>query len=258
MSETKKELGQHWLQDDVILQSIVGSAEITADDMVLEIGPGLGTLTEKLVATGARVLCLEFDTDLIGGLKKKFSTKTNVEIVHGDIRRFNFSELPAGYKVVANIPYYLTSHLIRSLSETPNPPDRAVLLIQKEVAQRLCARPGNMSILSLTAQFYFVCSLDIEVSARYFTPPPKVDSQVIVLKRRESNLYDVDEKDFFRLIKAGFSEKRKTLRNSLSGGLCISTQQSEQVLIVSGIDPGKRAQVLSFDEWFRLYKNFNM
>lgn len=253
MTDTKKSLGQHWLHDEVILQAIVDAAEIQTGDSVLEIGPGLGTLTEKLAVTAAEITALEFDQDLIKGLKIKFINTSQVKIVEGDIRTFNYNSMPAIYKIVANIPYYLTSHLIRSISETTNPPDLAVLLIQKEVAERLCALPGQMSILSITAQFYFECSLSTFVPARFFTPPPKVDSQVVVLRRRIEKLFDLDEKDFFRLVKAGFSEKRKTLRNSLSGGLRIEKTEAEELLNIAGLVASKRAQELSLQDWFNLY-----
>ena len=255
MSETKKELGQHWLHDEAILQAIVEAANIQEEESVLEIGPGLGTLTQKLVESGAEVLALEFDRDLIRGLVKKFNTLP-VKIVEGDIRSFDFRKMAPPYKVVANIPYYLTSHLIRSMSETENPPTLAVLLIQKEVAVRLCAGAGDMSILAVTAQLYFDCLLDIEVPAHYFTPPPKVDSQVVVLRRRDTLLFDVEPSKFFRLIKAGFSEKRKTLRNSLSGGLAIEKTESESVLKGAGIDEGLRAQALSMQQWYDLYRAY--
>jgi 16S rRNA (adenine1518-N6/adenine1519-N6)-dimethyltransferase len=252
MTDTKKELGQHWLHDETILDSIVSAAEVSAGERVLEIGPGLGTLTKKLADTGADVLALEFDRDLIKGLQKKFNT-SQVKIVEGDIRSFDFRTLPAPYKVVANIPYYLTSHLIRSMSESENPPSVAVLLIQKEVAHRLCATAGDMSILAVTAQLYFDCSLSTEVPARYFTPPPKVDSQVVVMRHRDQLLFDVDPKKFFRVVKAGFSEKRKTLRNSLSGGLAISKTDAEAILRSAKIDEGLRAQALTLQQWHGLY-----
>lgn len=249
---TKKELGQHWLKDPSILTAIAEAAELTAADTVLEIGPGLGTLTSVL-ATRAHVRALEFDRDLIAKLQRTFKNNQNVDVMQGDIRTFDFSSMPAGYKIVANIPYYLTSHLIRSISETENPPAKAVLLIQKEVAERICAAPGSMSILSVTAQFYFECMQDIVVPARFFTPPPKVDSQVIVLKRRPNKLFDVDEGRFFQVVKAGFSEKRKTLRNSISGGLRISKDDAVQILERAGVSPGARAQQLSLDEWYAIY-----
>lgn len=253
MQDAKKELGQHWLQDQTILDAIVSAAEIAPDDNVLEIGPGHGSLTEKLVEAGARLTALEFDRDLLAELRRKFKN-SNAAIEHGDIRKFDFRRMTLPYKIVANIPYYLTSHLIRSISETENPPIRAVLLIQKEVAERLCAKPGEMSILAVTAQFYFDCQLDCVVPAHYFSPPPKVDSQAVVLKRRAKLPFDVNEAKFFRLVKAGFSEKRKTLRNALSGGLAISKESVEDMLNKAQVDSGLRAQALSLEAWYELYK----
>lgn len=252
MTETKKELGQHWLHDSAILRAIAEAAELQSGEVVLEIGPGLGTLTEVLASKGAAVTALEFDQDLIKGLERKFNT-SQVKIEQGDVRTYNFINLPSKYKIVANIPYYLTSHLIRSISESANPPTLAVLLIQKEVAERLCAEAGQMSILAVTAQFYFECELDIEVPAHFFTPPPKVDSQVVVLRRRASKLFDVNEKDFFRVVKAGFSEKRKTLRNSLSGGLHLPKDDAVMLLQQAGLNPTSRAQELSLHDWYKLF-----
>ncbi len=256
MSQPKKELGQHWLQDEGILNAIVEAGKVTANDNVLEIGPGLGTLTQKLADTSASIAALEYDEELLSGLNRKFKNCNNVAIIEGDVRTFDFNTFKTGYKIIANIPYYLTSNLIRSISESDNPPSIAVLLIQKEVAERLCAKPGQMSILSATAQYYFECRLDIEVPAEYFTPPPKVGSQVVVLKYREQKLFDVDESTLFKLIKAGFSEKRKTLRNSLSGGLAIDKEDAEKLLKSAGLDPKKRAQELNLDDWHKLYLTY--
>jgi len=255
-NNTKKELGQHWLHDSSVLNAIAEAAEIIKDDEVLEIGPGLGTLTEVLVRRGANVLALEFDADLLPKLDKKFNNTEHVKIEYGDVRTFDFRTMPENYKIVANIPYYLTSHLIRSISETANPPSVAVLLIQKEVAQRICASPGQMGILSVTAQFYFDCNLDVEVPAELFTPPPKVDSQVIVLARRSKKPFDVDDKAYFHVVKAGFSEKRKTLRNSLSGGLGISKDEAVKLLNTAGIKEVTRAQELSLQQWYELYRAY--
>ena len=188
---TKKSLGQHWLHDRSILSAIAEAAEVESGDIVLEVGPGLGTLTEVLAAKDTKVKALEFDQDLIGKLTRKFSNNDNVEIVEGDIRSFDYSSLPQNYKVVANIPYYLTSNLIRDLSDTENRPEIVVLLIQKEVAERICASPGQMGVLSVVAQLYFECSLDIEVPPEFFTPPPKVDSQVVVMRGRQEPLFDI-------------------------------------------------------------------
>lgn len=252
-NNTKKSLGQHWLHDLGTLESIVKAADISREDTVLEIGPGLGTLTKQLADTEAKVIALEFDQDLIHKLKAKFNNCDNVAIIEGDIRSYDFNSLPENYKIVANIPYYLTSNLIRSISETSNSPNIAVLLVQKEVAERICAAPGKMGILSVSAQFYFECSLDIVVPAELFTPPPKIDSQVVVLKKRKKKLFEVNELKFFKLVKAGFSEKRKTLRNSLSGGLGLSKEDVVLLLEKATLSPNSRAQELSLNQWYELY-----
>lgn len=257
---TKKSLGQHWLYDAATLESICESAGVQSGDAVLEVGPGLGTLTRKLLDHGAVVTAVEFDHDLaqslVGRLAQNGSTE-GLEVVESDILRFDLGTLPRGYKVVANIPYYLTSNLIRVLCESANPPTQAALLIQKEVAERVAAKPGDMSLLSVSAQYYCHVSLGAFVPARLFTPPPKVDSQVLALRFRENPLFaDVDTKQFFRIVRAGFSQKRKTLLNALSGGLAISKDQAREVLAAAGIDPSTRAQALSLDQWHALYKAF--
>jgi 16S rRNA (adenine1518-N6/adenine1519-N6)-dimethyltransferase len=249
-----KALGQHWLDDDDSLDAMLQAAEVSVGDTVLEIGPGLGTLTRKLVVSAEKVIAVEFDDRLASSLAGRVSAD-NLEVVQQDILSFDLTQLPAGYKVVANIPYYLTSNLIRVLSESSNQPQKAVLLVQKEVAERVAAKPGAMSLLSVTAQFYWQTSLDRVVPAELFTPPPKVDSQIVVLSRRSSPLFpDVDAKALFRLVKAGFGERRKTLRNSLSGGLHLSKEQVEALLASAGIDAGLRAQNLTLDQWYDLYR----
>lgn len=252
----KKALGQHWLTDDKALDAIVAAADVDDDDMVLEVGPGLGTLTKKLVESARFVLAVEFDEDLAVLLSDRVSAD-NLEVVQQDILSFDFTSVEPDYKIVANIPYYLTSNLIRTISETPNQPAVAVVLIQKEVAERVAAEPGDMSLLSVSAQFYWEVSLGIEVPADLFTPPPKVDSQVLILKRRDAPLFEnVDEKKFFQLVKAGFSARRKKLRSSLAGGLRLSKDEVEALLLKAGIDPNLRAQALSLEQWYALYRVF--
>jgi 16S rRNA (adenine1518-N6/adenine1519-N6)-dimethyltransferase len=249
----KKSLGQHWLTDEVSLHAMLLAADVQPEDTVLEVGPGLGPLTSLLVESADEVIAVEFDEDLARGLSKRVSAD-NLRVVQSDILRFDLTTLRPDYKVVANIPYYLTSKLVRVLSESPNPPLVAALLVQKEVAERLAAKPGQLSILGVTSQFYFEVSLDREVKAELFTPPPKVDSQIVVLKRRPQLLFpDVDTKEFFRIVKAGFGEKRKTLLNSLSGGLHMDKDSVRSWLKAADIDPQLRAQNLSLEAWHKLY-----
>jgi 16S rRNA (adenine1518-N6/adenine1519-N6)-dimethyltransferase len=255
----KKSLGQHWLHDEATLASICDSAEVQAGDTVLEVGPGLGTLTSQLLTRGAHVTAVEFDPPLAERLEanvaKSGAATDNLKVVHEDILKFNLTTLPKGYKLVANIPYYLTSNLIRVTTESGNPFDTAAILIQKEVAERVVAGPGQMSLLSVSAQFYCEVSLGALVPAELFTPPPKVDSQVLVLKYRPEPLFEnVDTKLFFRLVKAGFSQKRKTLVNSLSGGLSIGKDQARELLGAADIAENARAQALSLDDWYALYE----
>ena len=249
---TKKSLGQHWLKDESMLNAIADAAKLESEDVVLEVGPGLGTLTDVLANQVSKVIAVEFDHDLAEQLPQRIAAK-NVEVTEADILDYDFTKLPSRYKVVANIPYYLTSHLIRQLLESSNKPSRIVLLIQKEVAQRIVATPGKMSILAVSAQYYGECSLDIEVPASYFEPPPKVDSQVVVISPKDRGL-DIDEKSFFRVVRAGFGEKRKKLANSLSGGLAIEKTDVADMLAGLGFGDNVRAQELSIENWLDVYK----
>ena len=258
----KKALGQHWLHDEATLDAIIDAADVGAGDPVLEIGPGLGTLTRRLLAKGAQVTAVEFDQSLAQSLQKALlkdsPLASDLTVVREDILRFDLTQLPPGYKVVANIPYYLTSNLLRVLTESTNQFSVAALLIQKEVAERAAAGPGQMSLLSVSAQFYCDVSLGPVVPAELFTPPPKVDSQVLVLKYLAKPRFgnDLNTRLFFRVVRAGFSQKRKTLENALSGGLAISKDQARQLLEAAGIQPGQRAQALSLDDWYALCRAY--
>ncbi|MGB4758516.1 MAG: 16S rRNA (adenine(1518)-N(6)/adenine(1519)-N(6))-dimethyltransferase RsmA [Candidatus Saccharimonadales bacterium] len=249
----KKSLGQHWLHDVPSLTAMADGVMACKGDFVLEVGPGLGTLTEVLLARGAKVTAVEFDHDLAVGLPRRVRHE-NLQVVEQDILSFDFTKLPSGYKVAANIPYYLTSNLLRVMCESNSPFSQAALLIQKEVAERVCSKPGDMSLLSVSVQFYCEARLGILVPAELFTPPPKVDSQILLLQYRERPLFaDVDTKQFFRLVKAGFSQRRKKLRSSLSAGLAISKPDTEALLAKAGLDPNLRAQNLSLEDWHVLY-----
>jgi 16S rRNA (adenine1518-N6/adenine1519-N6)-dimethyltransferase len=250
----KKALGQHWLSDDKALEAMCYAADVGPEDTVLEIGPGTGTLTRKLVQRAKQVVAIELDPKLAEKLHHLQIAK-NLQIVSGDILTFDLTGLPAGYKVVANIPYYLTSNLLRTLCESPNPPSRMALLSQKEVAERVVAGPGNMSLLSVSVQFYCEASLGQIVPARLFTPPPKVESQILKLAFRIQPLFpDVDTNKFFQLVKAGYAARRKTLLNSLSGGLRIGKAEVGNLLEAAGIIPSTRPQELGLDDWHSLYK----
>ncbi len=251
-------LGQHWLRDIPSLQAIIAAAGVSSQDTVLEVGPGLGTLTKELLHTGAHVIAVEYDTDLANQLPKRLPHQ-NLTVIQHDILSFNLTTLPKNYSVVANIPYYLTSKLVRTVCESTNPPIKTVLLVQKEVAQRIAAQPGAMSILSVSAQVYNTVTLGIEVPAELFTPPPKVDSQVVILERRAQPLVPTDYlADYFRVIKAGFSERRKKLRSSLSGGLHIDKQVADTLLAQANIPNAARAQELSLDDWLRLTDKYRL
>lgn len=254
--KNNKSLGQHWLRDRAVLAHIADCAELTPDDVVLEIGPGLGTLTSELLRRAGKVIAVEFDENLASKLPKQFPGK-NLEVINQDILKFDLSSLPPNYKVVANVPYYITSKIVQMLMTANNKPSVSVLLVQKEVAERLASKPGDMSILAISAQIFAETSLGDVVPAELFTPPPKVDSQVVVLKTRQRSLIsDVDEGDFFRLVKAGFSARRKKLRSSLSGGLGISKSEAEIILNDSGVNPDARAESLNLNDWLELTKNF--
>jgi 16S rRNA (adenine1518-N6/adenine1519-N6)-dimethyltransferase len=252
----KKSLGQHWLKDVATLEAICEAADLNPADTVLEIGPGLGDLTRQLVKRAGQVIAVEVDQNLATDLSNQVLA-ANLEIFYGDILKFDLTNLPLNYKVVANIPYYLTSNLIRVLSESANSPAMMVLLVQKEVAQRLAASPGQMSLLALSAQLYYEPTLGPVVAAELFDPPPKVDSQLIILKCRRQPLFaDLDTKTFFRLAKAGFAGRRKKLRGSLSAGLRISKTDADKLLAAAGINGDRRAQELSLQDWHKLYKTY--
>lgn len=250
-----KSLGQHWLTDRIILSEIAKPANLTTDDVVLEIGPGLGTLTEVLSDSAKLVVAVEFDPELAKDLANK--NIKNVEVLNADFLHFDLSIMPKKYKVVANIPYYITAKIVQKLLSDDNKPEVAALLVQKEVAERLAAKPGEMSILSVSAQVFAEVELGVIVPPEFFTPPPKVDSQVVILKPRNRPLFEKwNEKSFFRMVKAGFSNRRKKLRSSLAGGLGISKTEAENLLIKSGIDSNLRAQDLSLNDWQKLTVNF--
>lgn len=250
-----KGLGQNFLSDNAALQKIVSAAEIQPADTVLEIGPGLGTLTRLLAQEAARVVAVELDTRLVTVLEEIFAGESRIELIQGDILEVNLNELfsQPGYLVVANIPYYITSALMRQLLEAEQPPKRIVLTIQKEVAERICAGPGDFSLLALSVQVYGQPQIAGEIPAKAFYPVPKVDSAVVRVDLYAEPLIPLNRlDDFFALTKAGFSQKRKTLQNSISAGMRWDKEKTGKLLKAAGIEPKRRAQSLSLEEWGRL------
>lgn len=254
----KKSLGQHWLNDPASLASICKMAELTVKNIVLEIGPGHGSLTQNLVLLADKVVAVEYDDQLAVQLPLRVRAN-NLTVAHADILRYDLTKLPTGYKVVANIPYYLTSNLLRVLCESENPPALMVLLVQKEVAQRVCAPAGSMSMLSVSVQYYYTAQLGAIVPAKLFTPPPKVDSQILKLTRHKAELFPgTNTKSFFRVVKSGFANRRKTLANSLSAGLHISKAEAVDFIGSAKLSTNARPQELSLTDWHNLYLAINI
>jgi len=250
-----KRLGQNFLMDDHALRKITDIAEIAPDEVVLEIGPGLGSLTRHLARKAHQVVAVELDERLIPALRHVLDPYPNVRILQGDILRQDIQQLvqsPA-YLVVANIPYYITSLLIRRLLEAPLLPKRLVLTVQMEVAERICAEPGKLSLLALSVQVYGQPRVRARLPAEAFHPTPKVASAVVRVDLHTAPRIPPGQLEaFFHLAKAGFSQKRKTIKNALAAGMRWTPAEGEAILKTAGIDPQRRAESLSLDEWAQL------
>jgi 16S rRNA (adenine1518-N6/adenine1519-N6)-dimethyltransferase len=254
-----KRLGQNFLIDRAALWRIVDAAGISEEDEILEIGPGLGNLTRLLAARAKRVVAVEIDQDLIPPLKKVLNSFGNVDVIAGDILELDPAKIaPASrYLVVANIPYYITSAIIRHLMESRTKPSRIVLTVQREVAQRICAQPGEMSLLSLSIQVYGEPAIVARIPAGSFHPAPKVDSAVVRIDLLPEPRVPEDViPQFFELAKAAFTQKRKKLRNSLAAMPGFDSGSAEALLNGAGIDPARRPETLSLDEWKKLVNGF--
>jgi len=252
-------LGQNFLVDEAALAGIVEAAQVGPGDAVLEIGAGLGSLTRHLAEAAHSVTAVELDMRMMPILKETLAACHNVRLVQGDALKLEPADLikaPA-YLVVANIPYYITSAVIRHLLESRLPPHRVTLTIQQEVAERICALPGDMSLLALSVQMYGRPRLAAHIPAASFFPVPKVDSAVLVVDIHDQPVIPKPQLGlFFHLAKAGFSQKRKTLRNSLSAGLRMVPEETAGRLKACGIDPQRRAETLSLEEWKMLCDQF--
>lgn len=251
----KKSLGQNFLIEPAGLTKVIDAAELTPSDEVLEIGAGLGGLTYLLAQCTRQVTAVEIDRAMVAPLREALAQFSNVKIVEGDILELKPDELmqQQDYIVVANIPYYISSAIIRHLMEAQRRPKRVVLTVQKEVAERVLAKDGKMSLLSLSVQVFGQVSLAGVIPAGSFLPSPDVDSAVLKIDLYPEPLVPFEQqKTFFKLAHAGFGQKRKTLRNSLSAGLSLSGPEGEKFLLDSGIDPQRRAETLSILEWKQL------
>ena len=236
------------------------AAEISPEDTVVEVGPGRGALTRELVARAGRVIALELDPHLAASLPLQVHSPSNLTVVVADARKVELTPLLGGevsYKVVANLPYYAANPIIRRFLETTPKPSLMVVMVQREVARRMTALPGQMGLLSVAVQLYSVPQSVCTVPPRAFVPPPKVTSTVLrmdLLSRPAVDVQDVD--GFFTVVRAGFSAPRKQLRNSLSQGLGITGRQAEKLSLISDIDPSRRPATLSLQEWERLYRAY--
>jgi 16S rRNA (adenine1518-N6/adenine1519-N6)-dimethyltransferase len=250
-----KSLGQHFMLADGAISKVVDAAELGGDETVLEIGAGIGALTVNLARAAKRVVAVEIDSRLLPALNEVVGKLPEVLIVHGDILKLDLEALVGvgPYCVVANIPYNITSMLIRRLLEAAKNPDRIVLTVQREVAERIVATPGQMSLLALSVALYGTPRIMARIQAGSFYPPPKVDSAVLRVDLHAQALMPVAMiPTFFRIARAGFQQKRKQLRNALSSGLQVPAQQVVFWLEEAGISPQSRAQELGLDDWARL------
>ena len=255
---TRKSLGQHFLADIRTAGRILNAADLSEDDVVVEIGPGRGVLTKRLVERVKRVVAVELDSELAAALPARLEFPANLTCVEADARIVNLAELIApdtSYKVVANLPYYAANPIIRRLLESEPKPNLLVVMVQQEVAKNMIAKPGDMGILSVATQFYAKAKMVCSVPPKSFRPPPKVTSAVVRLDVLPSSAAEVaSEEDFFTVVRAGFAAPRKQIRNSLSHGLKIEPVTGGLILKQAGIDATRRPQTLDISEWADIYK----
>ena len=251
-----KAFGQNFLVDRSVLQRIIGAAEINADDQVLELGAGTGVLTRELAKHARRVVAVELERDMLSLLAETTGHFANVELVERNMLYVDPAEVfgSEAYKLVANLPYYITAPTFRHFLESTNPPRLLVVMVQYEVAQRIVAEPGDLSLLGVSVQFYGKPEIIAHVPARAFYPAPKVDSAILRIDLKDEVPLTSNQRDsFFRLVQAGFSERRKQLHNSLAHGLHRKDAVVQAWLSAASIDPARRAETLSIEEWLQLW-----
>jgi 16S rRNA (adenine1518-N6/adenine1519-N6)-dimethyltransferase len=256
--KARKGLGQHFLVDQEVLKVILSAAEVTPNDIIVEVGPGLGILTRELAQRAGRVIAIELDDKLAALLKRTLASFNNVTIINDDVLKIGPEELVKGqdYKVVANLPYYITSPVLRHFLEARAKPQTMIVMVQKEVAEAIAAKPGQMSLLSVSVQFYGEPEIISSVPAESFYPAPEVDSAILRLDLYSQPPVAVDEGSFFKLVRAGFAAPRKQIANSLAQGLGRAKAEVLPLLEEAGIAWQRRAETLSLEEWAKLWRLF--
>lgn len=254
----KKSLGQNFLVDENALNTIIESAELKPTDQIIEVGPGTGFLTEKLIKKAQSVTAIEYDADMVNVLNKKFKKAENLEIIHSDILKINLSAIrdqwSGAYKVVANIPYYITSPLLKFFLQAEKQPELMVLLVQKEVAEKVCGLTSK-SLITIETQLFGQPEIIDIVPAKSFHPAPKVESAILKINVHNQPLIKASElKAFLRIVKFGFSQKRKKLSNTLSAGLHMKPAEIKSILEKADIDPDLRAEHLEIEDWKNILK----
>lgn len=250
----QKGFGQNFLINDQILGRIVAAGEITPRDVVVEVGPGLGHLTRHLAAKAGRVIAVEIDRGLVRALRRMFQNTPNVEIVERDVLEVDPVDLVGDqpYKVIANLPYYITSAALRHFLEARRRPTMMVVMVQREVAYRILAPPGDLNLLAISVQVYGYPRLITRVPAGAFYPRPKVDSIVLRIEVYDRPKIGVSPEKFFKVVAAGFATPRKQIHNALAQRLWLPPGSAPEILRAAGIDPTRRPQTLTIDEWERL------
>ena len=263
-----KRLGQNFLTDKTALKKVITAAELKPTDIILEIGPGTGILTQELAKRVKRVIAIEKDKRMVDILREEMKDFRNVEFINDDVLKIiNYKlfknlklEIRNSYKIVGNLPFYLTAPVIRKFLEGKNPPKEMILIIQKEVAQRICAKPPDMNLLAVAVQFYAKPKIISYISKKSFWPQPKVDAAIIKIPRfPKSQIYDwiseTNKSLFFKIVKAGFSQPRKQLINNLSKKLKINKDKVKNWLLENGVPPTQRAETLTVEDWIKLARS---
>ncbi len=252
-----KGLGQNFLVGQGVVQTILQAAQLEASDVVVEVGPGFGVLTKELAKAAGKVVAVELDATLAASLQAELGDAPNVTVISADARNVDVRQIVAGaaYKLVANLPYYAASPILRRFLELDHPPTVAVVMVQREVAKNMTAQPGQMSLVSVGVQVYGKPRIVAYVPPGAFYPTPKVTSAIVRIDVYPRPAVDVaDMRAFFAVVRAGFSAPRKQLRNAFAGGLDVPPQEAEALLREAGVDPQRRAESLTLKEWGELYR----